>query len=119
VGAATAALLAFKVEIHGVAQRLSESDVKAIMQFALLSLVILPALPDRTFGPYDVLNPRQVWWMVTLIVGVGLAGYVAHRFVSEQTGLTMSGLLGGAVSSTATSVSMRAPPSAVTPEARR
>ncbi|MBK7930147.1 MAG: MgtC/SapB family protein [Bryobacterales bacterium] len=105
LGATVAALLAFKVEIHTVAQRLTERDVKAIMQFALLSLVILPALPDRAFGPYNVVNPRQVWWMVVLIVGVGLSGYVAHKFVSASAGVTMNGLLGGAVSSTATTAS--------------
>jgi len=105
IGATVAALLAFKGEIHGVAERLSERDVKAIMQFALLSLVILPALPDKAIGPYEVVSPRQVWWMVVLIVGVGLSGYVAHKFVSPNAGLAMNGLLGGAVSSTATSVS--------------
>jgi uncharacterized membrane protein (DUF4010 family) len=105
LGATVAALLAFKGEIHKVAQQLTERDVKAIMQFALLSLVILPALPDRTFGPYNVVNPRQAWWMVVLIVGVGLSGYVAHKFVSASTGVAMNGLLGGAVSSTATTAS--------------
>ena len=105
LGATIAALLAFKMEIHGAAQRLTESDVKAIVQFALLSLVILPALPDRPIGPYGVVSPRQVWWMVVLIVGLGLSGYIAHKFASDHASLTINGLLGGAVSSTATSVS--------------
>lgn len=105
LGATVAALLAFKGEIHARARKFTENDVKAIMQFSLLSLVILPALPDRAFGPYNVVNPRQVWWMVVLIVGVGLSGFVAHKFVSAGAGVAMNGLLGGAVSSTATSVS--------------
>lgn len=105
LGATVAALLAFKVEIHALARKFTENDVKAIMQFALLSLVVLPALPDRAFGPYNVVNPRQVWWMVVLIVGVGFSGFVAHKFVSAGAGVAMNGLLGGAVSSTATSVS--------------
>jgi uncharacterized membrane protein (DUF4010 family) len=100
-----AVLLAFKGEIHGVAERLSEDDVKGIMQFALLSLVVLPVLPDRTFGPYMVLNPRQIWWMVVLIVGVGLAGYIAGKFVPERTSIPLNGFLGGLVSSTATTAS--------------
>jgi uncharacterized membrane protein (DUF4010 family) len=105
LGAGIAGLLAFKVELHHIAQQLSESDVKAIVQFALLSLVILPALPDRTFGPYNVLNPRQIWWMVVLIVGLGLTGYIVHRFVPQHTSLALSGVLGGTVSSTATTAS--------------
>lgn len=103
-GAATAALLAFKIELHRMVAHLAEGDVKAIMQFALLSAVILPVLPDRTFGPYDILNPRQVWWMVVLIVGLGLVGYIAHKFAPSTAGLALSGFLGGLVSSTATTV---------------
>jgi uncharacterized membrane protein (DUF4010 family) len=105
LGGGIAVLLAFKGEMHTAVARLEESDVKAIMQFALVSLVILPALPDRTFGPYQVLNPRQIWWMVVLIVGIGLTGYIAHKFVPQKAGATVAGVLGGLVSSTATTVS--------------
>jgi uncharacterized membrane protein (DUF4010 family) len=104
-GAATAALLAFKVELHQMAERVGDADLKAVMQFILLTLVILPALPDRTFGPYDVLNPRQIWWMVVLIVGIGMVGYIAHKMIPSHTGLAVGGVLGGLVSSTATTVS--------------
>jgi len=107
VAAATtiAVLLEFKVELHGVVEKLGERDIKAILQFALISLVILPVLPDRTFGPYDVLNPRHIWWMVVLIVGINLAGYLAYRFVSPDKSLLVSGILGGLISSTATTAS--------------
>ena len=107
VAAATtiAVLLEFKVELHGVVEKLGERDIKAILQFALISLVILPVLPDRTFGPYDVLNPRQIWWMVVLIVGINLAGYLAYRFVTPDKSLLVSGILGGLISSTATTAS--------------
>jgi uncharacterized membrane protein (DUF4010 family) len=107
VAAATtiAVLLEFKVELHGFVAKLGEADIKAILQFALISLVILPVLPDRTFGPYDVLNPRQIWWMVVLIVGINLAGYLAYRFVSPEKSLLLSGVLGGLISSTATTAS--------------
>ena len=107
VAAATtiAVLLEFKVELHGLVEKLGEADIKAILQFALITLVILPVLPDRTFGPYDVLNPRQIWWMVVLIVGINLAGYLAYRFVSPDKSLLVSGILGGLISSTATTAS--------------
>jgi uncharacterized membrane protein (DUF4010 family) len=70
-----------------------------------LSLVILPVLPDQAFGPYAVWNPRQIWWMVVLIVGISLGGYIAYKFWGEKTGLALSGILGGLISSTATAVS--------------
>ncbi len=65
---------------------------------------MLPILPDKNFGPYDGLNPRQLWLMVVLISGVSLAGYVALRLVGERYGTPLLGLPGGLVSSTATTV---------------
>jgi len=105
IGGGMAVLLQFKVQLHGVAARLSDEDLKAIMQFALISLVILPVLPDRTYGPYDVLNPRQVWWMVVLIVGISLGGYIVYKFFGQNVGIVLGGILGGLISSTATTVS--------------
>lgn len=101
-----AILLEFKGELHGIVARLSESDIKAILQFAVISLLVLPMAPDRTLGPYAVLNPRQIWWMVVLIVGLNLGGYLANKFLdSPNKGLLLTGLLGGLVSSTATTAS--------------
>jgi len=77
----------------------------AIMQFALITLVILPILPDRTYGPYGVLNPREVWWMVVLIVSINLAGYVAAKLLGTRSGALLGGVLGGLISSTATTIS--------------
>jgi uncharacterized membrane protein (DUF4010 family) len=105
VGAGVAALLQFKPELHGIAARLGAADLKAIMQFALISLVILPVLPDRAYDPYAVLNPREIWLMVVLIVGISLSGYILYKFFSERAGLILGGILGGLISSTATTVS--------------
>lgn len=66
VGGVTAVLLHLKEPLHEAPQWLSEADVRAIMRLVIISLVILPLLPDETFGPYDVLNPREIWFMVVL-----------------------------------------------------
>ncbi len=107
LGAATALLLHAKPMLHGVAARLGDKDFRAIMQFVLLALVILPVLPDRTFGPepVNVLNPRHVWLVVVLVVGISLAGFLAYRFIGTRMGMVLGGVLGGLISSTATSVS--------------
>jgi uncharacterized membrane protein (DUF4010 family) len=105
IGAGTAVLLQFKGQLHGIVQQLSEDDIKAIMQFALLSMVILPVLPNKTFGPYSVLNPRQIWLMVVLIVGINLSGYIVYKFFGVNAGVVLGGILGGVISSTATTVS--------------
>ncbi|SHE71146.1 Uncharacterized membrane protein, DUF4010 family [Microbulbifer donghaiensis] len=105
VGGTVAVLLHLKPSMHKFAQRLPEQDLRAIMQFALISLIILPVLPNRTFGPYDVLNPFKIWLLVVLIVGIGLGGYGAYKLVGARAGTLLSGLIGGLISSTATTVS--------------
>ena len=99
----TALLLYYKNPLHQFVRGMGPEDVRAVMQFVLLTLVILPVLPNRTFGPYDVVNPFKAWLMVVLIVGIGLGGYLTYRIASSRVGTLLSGLLGGLVSSTATS----------------
>lgn len=105
LGATVAVLLQFKPELHGIARRLGDDDMRAIMRFALISGVILPVLPNQAYGPFDVLNPFHIWLMVVLIVGISLGGYIIYKFYGERAGILMGGVLGGAISSTATTVS--------------
>jgi uncharacterized membrane protein (DUF4010 family) len=105
LGATVAMLLHLREELKHWVARLSDDDVRAIMQFVVISLIVLPVLPDRTYGPYDVLNPRQIWLMVVLIVGLNLAGYAAFRVLGRRVGTTLAGVLGGVISSTATTMS--------------
>lgn len=105
VGGCMAVLLEFKDRMHAFARAVGEQDMRAIVKFAFLSLVILPVLPDQTYGPYSVLNPFKIWLMVVLIVGMSFSGYVTYKLFSAHAGSLVGGLLGGAVSSTATTVS--------------
>jgi uncharacterized membrane protein (DUF4010 family) len=104
LGIAATLLLYFKPELRGISQQLTRRDLLSVLQFAVLSLIILPLLPNQDYGPYGAFNPHHIWWMVVLIVGVGLAGYAALRLVGQQRGAAMLGLLGGLVSSTATTL---------------
>lgn len=104
-GGTTAMLLHLREELRSWVDRLSDRDVRAIMQFVVISLVILPVLPDQTYDPYDVISPRNVWWMVVLIVGLNLAGYGAFRVMGARAGTALAGALGGVISSTATTIS--------------
>lgn len=117
VGGGVAVLLQFKPELHKVAQKLGDEDLRAIMQFVLITCIILPVLPNQKFGPdsflqlpkplpdLDVLNPREIWLMVVLIVGLSLGGYISYKYFGRNAGILLGGILGGAVSSTATTVS--------------
>lgn len=105
IGVACAVLLHLKATLHGFASRITDADQRAMMQFALITFVVLPVVPDRTFGPFDVLNPRQIWWMVVLVVGIRLAGYVLQKLISGVSHILLGGLLGGVISSTAATAS--------------
>jgi len=91
--------------MEGFATRLTKADVKSVMQFAAIALVVLPVLPNRTYGPYDVLNPFEIWLMVVLIVGISLAGYVLYKLLGARAGTLLGGVLGGLISSTAATAS--------------
>ncbi len=104
LGVITTMLLYFKPELRGISQSLTRQDLLSILQFAALSLVILPVLPNQNYGPYNALNPYQIWLMVVLISGISLAGYVALRISGGRHGVLLLGLMGGLVSSTATSM---------------
>lgn len=104
LAASTAVLLHLKPQLHNLAHRLGDHDFRAIMQFVVIALVILPVLPNEPFGPFNALNPHRVWWMVVLITGISLGGYLVHKAAGDRVGVLAGGLLGGLVSSTATSV---------------
>ena len=104
LGIASTVLLYFKTELHGISQSLTRRDLISILQFAVLALVVFPLLPDRNYGPYGALNPHQIWLMVVLISGVSLAGYASLRLLGPRQGVLWVGLLGGLVSSTATTL---------------
>lgn len=104
LGIGTTVLLYFKPELHGISESLSRRDLLSILQFAVLTFVVLPILPDQEFGPYNAFNPHQTWLMVVLISGLSLAGYVALKFAGQRYGAPLIGLLGGLASSTATTL---------------
>ena len=104
LGGVIALLLYLKPPLHRFVDRLGETDMRAIMQFVFISMVVLPVLPHQAYGPYQVLNPFEIWLMVVLIVGLSLAGFIAYKFLGSTGGLLVAGVLGGVISSTATTV---------------
>lgn len=95
-----AALLRAKDFFHGLSTRFSEDDIRAVLQFGAITAIVLPLIPDEDFGPFDAINFRKIWLMVIFVSAIGLVGYVSLRLLGSR-GLTLTGLLGGLVSSTA------------------
>jgi uncharacterized membrane protein (DUF4010 family) len=105
LGVVTALVLALKPGLHNLARRMSAYDLRATLEFAIISAVILPLLPNRGFGPFGVLNPAQIWLLVVLVSGIGFVGYILMKVLGAEEGIGLTGLLGGLVSSTATTIS--------------
>ncbi len=105
LGGIMALLLHLKGPLHKFAAAVGEREMRAIMQFVLISLIILPVLPDENYGPYGVWNPFKLWLMVVFIVGISLCGYVAYKVFGTRAGTVLGGVIGGLISSTATTVS--------------
>src|SRR5512136_62958 len=103
LGVANLLLLALKDWLHDLAARIEAADVEATLKFAVITLIILPLLPNQNYGPppMDVLNPYKIWLMVVLISGLNFASYVLVKVVGQEHGIGLTGILGGLVSSTA------------------
>jgi len=106
LGVAVTALLSMKEALHDWAAKVSKEDLYATVKFLVIAVIVLPILPNKTWDPLEVLNPFHIGLMITLIAGIGFAGYVAFRMLGPGRGLAATGLLGGLVSSTAVTLSL-------------
>jgi len=100
------ALLGFKPLLHSWLQKLEQQELNATLKLLLISVVILPILPDQNYGPWAAFNPYHIWWMVVLIAGISYLGYFAVKIVGNQHGPVLTGALGGLVSSTAVTLNL-------------
>ena len=103
---ATTGLLAAKGWLHGWIKALSWQELRATLILLAMTFVALPVLPDRGFGPYEALNPYQLWLMTIVIAGVSFVGYVAVKVAGDRYGALIAGISGGLVSSTATTLDL-------------
>ncbi|WP_433628162.1 MgtC/SapB family protein [Halomicrococcus sp. NG-SE-24] len=106
VGGVVTILLSAKRTIHGFVGRIDEDERRASIKFILVVVVVLPLLPDRELDALYGLNPQFVWLMVVFVTGLSFVAYASSRVVGARRGIALTGVLGGFVSSTATTVSM-------------
>ncbi|WP_275097229.1 MgtC/SapB family protein [Sedimenticola hydrogenitrophicus] len=97
----TALLLSYKPQLHRWVRTLEQKELHAGIKLLLISVVLLPALPNRGFGPWEALNPYAIWWMVVLIASISFVGYFAVKIGGARHGTLFTGLFGGLASSTA------------------
>ena len=96
-------LLELKAALEGLTRRIAPEEILTFTKFLLLTAVILPVLPNREFGPFDI-NPAKTWLVVVAVSAVSYGSYVIQKLTREQGGVILAALLGGAYSSTVTTV---------------
>ncbi len=96
-------LLSVKFQLRAIVGKITAEELYDFIRFVVAALLIFPFLPDENLGPYNVINPREIGWVIILTSGLGFAGYILMRFMGANRGILLSGIVGGLVSSTAVS----------------
>jgi uncharacterized membrane protein (DUF4010 family) len=96
-------LLELKGALEGLTQRIAPEEILTFTKFLLLTAVILPVLPNREFGPFAI-NPAKAWLVVVAVSSVSYGSYVIQKVTKGRGGVVLAALLGGAYSSTVTTV---------------
>ncbi|MDJ0921553.1 MAG: DUF4010 domain-containing protein [Henriciella sp.] len=105
-GVVTAFVLWLRVPLHAFLDRLSEAEISAFLRWLLITIVVLPLLPDENFGPFESLNPRSIWLMVVLISGLSFFAFLGIKWLGQRGGLLLTAFLGGLISSTAVTLAI-------------
>lgn len=100
-----ATLLGFKQLLHSWVAQIEQRELYAIFKMLLISVVLLPVLPNQGYGPWQAINPYETWLMVVLIAGISFVGYFAVKIAGSRRGIVITGLFGGLASSTAVTLS--------------
>ena len=103
---AATGLLALKSALHAWVRRLTWQELRSALILLAMTVILLPALPNRGIDPWGVINPHEIWLMTVLIAVISFAGYVAVKLFGDHNGIAVTGLAGGLVSSTAVTLSM-------------
>lgn len=99
-------LLVAKSRLHAWARSMSWGEFRAGLILLVMSVIVLPLLPNQDLGPYEALNPFQLWLLTVVLAGVSFAGYIALKVAGGSAGAAVSGLAGGLASSTAATISL-------------
>ncbi|OZG74253.1 hypothetical protein BTA51_04350 [Hahella sp. CCB-MM4] len=97
----TTFLLDMKAEMHGLLKKIRDEELDAGLKLLVMTLVMLPILPNEGYGPWGAINPYEIWWMVVLVSSISFAGYFAIKIGGATRGVLLTGLFAGLSSSTA------------------
>lgn len=104
-GVVATAFLGAKDTLHNWVRRLERLELRAVIKLLLISVVLLPVLPNQGYGPGQVLNPYKLWLLVVMVAFISFLGYFAIKLAGPRIGSLLTGVFGGIASSTALTVS--------------
>jgi uncharacterized membrane protein (DUF4010 family) len=103
---AVISLLSLKPVLHRWLQKIEMEVIYAGIKLLVISVILLPVLPNQGYGPWDTLNPYWIWWMVVLISGLSFIGYILVKYAGQDKGTLLTSIIGGLASSTAVTISL-------------
>jgi uncharacterized membrane protein (DUF4010 family) len=96
----TTVFLSLKVTIKTFIGEITQDELYAFITFVVLALLILPFLPNQTYGPFEVFNPKELGWVIVLTSGLTFVGHLLMKFLGTDRGILFTGIVGGLISST-------------------
>ncbi|MBQ4914593.1 MgtC/SapB family protein [Maribacter sp. MMG018] len=94
-------LLSLKTTFRSVISNITSEELFAFIKFSIIALLILPFLPNKNYGPNDLLNPFEIGSIVVIVSFLNFIGYFLVKFVGSKRGILLTAILGGLISSTA------------------
>jgi uncharacterized membrane protein (DUF4010 family) len=99
-------LLSLKPTLHRWLHKVEVKEIYAGIKLLIITVILLPLLPNKGYGPWEAINPHWIWWMVVLISGLSFIGYILIKYLGEDTGTMLTAITGGLASSTAVTLSL-------------
>ncbi len=99
-------LLSLKPTLHSWLHKIEVKEIYAGIKLLIITVILLPLLPNKGYGPWEAINPHWIWWMVVLISGLSFIGYILIKYLGEDKGTMLTAITGGLASSTAVTLSL-------------
>ncbi len=99
-------LLSLKPTLHRWLHKIEVKEIYAGIKLLIITVILLPLLPNKGYGPWEAINPHWIWWMVVLISGLSFIGYILIKYLGEDKGTMLTAITGGLASSTAVTLSL-------------
>lgn len=103
-GVAVMVILAVREQLHGLLSRITWNELRAAIILLSMTFLALPFIPDKSYGPFGGVNPRQIWLLAVALAAVSFLGYIGVKIFGSRRGMLLSAAVGGLVSSTSVTV---------------